>query len=295
MMVKKITLFMVILTIVACSTKNKDEFDPTNPGGKDSTGKSVPLETGAIPTKSNHHVKFTKNIDPRTYGGEKSTDQLLIDDMNAHIKDNLSYGPIDALGIWTGTFGKNYINVSLTKIEGNRVEGFSVCAGNFRKINGYYETDNDIAYHFQMNEPGTDPYDGVFDFTINLQDMELNGNWKPFKEKGNSPKEYTLSKRKFVYDPHVGEFPDASLRLLDYSDVENLNEDELAKYRNEIYARHGYSFKNKKWRYYFEKMEWYIPMGLDIRDKLSEIEVQNLELIYEYESYYEEEYDYYGR
>ena len=73
------------------------------------------------------------------------------------------------------------------------------------------------------------------------------------------------------------------------------NEDELAKYRNEIYARHGYSFKNKKWRYYFEKMDWYIPMGLDIRDKLSDIEVQNIELIYEYESYYEEEYDYYGR
>ena len=136
MMAKKITLFMVILTIVACTNKDKDEFDPTNPGGKDSTGKSVPLETGAIPTKSNHHVKFTKNIDPRTYGGEKSTDQLLIDDMNAHIKDNLSYGPIDALGIWTGSFGKNYINVSLTKIEGNRVEGFSVCAGNFRKIKG---------------------------------------------------------------------------------------------------------------------------------------------------------------
>jgi len=36
-------------------------------------------------------------------------------------------------------------------------------------------------------------------------------------------------------------------------------------------------------------------MGLDIRDKLSDIEVQNIELIYEYESYYEEEYDGYGR
>ena len=50
-----------------------------------------------------------------------------------------------------------------------------------------------------------------------------------------------------------------------------------------------------KWRYYFEQKDWYMPMGLDIRDKLTDIEVQNIELIYEYESYYEEEYDYYGR
>lgn len=159
----------------------------------------------------------------------------------------------------------------------------------------FYESKDDIVYHFQMNEPGTDPYDGVFDFSISMEEMEMKGSWKPFKEKGNSSKEYLLTKKKFVYDPHVGEFPDASLRVLDYSDVENLNEDELAKYRNEIYARHGYSFKNKKWRYYFEKKDWYIPMGLDIRDKLSDIEVQNIELIYEYESYYDEEYDSYGR
>ena len=103
--------------------------------------------------------------------------------MYAHIKDNPAYGPIDVLGIWVGPFGKNAINVSLTKIEGNVVEGYSVCAGNFRKIKGFYETKNDIVYHFQMNESGTDPYDGVFDFSINLQDMKLTGNWKPFKEK----------------------------------------------------------------------------------------------------------------
>ena len=294
-MANKITLFMIVCIMTACSSNKKDEFDPTNPGGKDSTGKSVPAETGAIPAANKHHAKLTKNIDPRTYGGEKSADQLIMDDMYAHIKDNPAYGPIDVLGIWVGPFGKNAINVSLTKIEGNVVEGYSVCAGNFRKIKGFYETKNDIVYHFQMNESGTDPYDGVFDFSINLQDMKLTGNWKPFKEKGNTAKEYTLIKKKFVYDPHVGEFPDASLRLLDYTDVENLDEEQLAKYRNEIYARHGYSFKNKKWRYYFEKKDWYMPMGLDIRDKLTDIEVQNIELIYEYESYYEEEYDYYGR
>jgi len=291
-MIKKLLLYLTLILLVSCSNDNNKKEDVLKE--KEKKGDYV---TEAIPDPSadKHHAKFTKNTDPRTYGGEKSVDQLLMDDMNAHIKDNLSYGPIDILGIWVGPFGKNVINVSLTKIEGKRVEGYSVCAGNFRKINGFYESNDDHVYHFQMNESGTDPHDGVFDFSINMAEMELIGEWKPFKEKGNSAKEYTLIKRKFVYDPHVGEFPDASLRLLENEDVENLNEDKLAKYRNEIYARHGYSFKNKKWRYYFEKRDWYIPMGLDIRDKLSDIEVQNIELIYEYESYYEEEYDYYGR
>ena len=42
-------------------------------------------------------------------------------------------------------------------------------------------------------------------------------------------------------------------------------------------------------------MDWYVPMGVDIREKLTDVEVQNIELIYEYESYYDEEYDDYGR
>ena len=197
-MLKKIFMYMVLCTIIACSSKEKDNFDPTSPGGNDSTGKYIPTETSSMPMPSKSHAKLTKNTDPRTYGGQKSSDQLLIDDMYSHITDNSSYGPIDALGIWVGPFGKNAINVSLTKIEGNRVEGYSVCAGNFRRISGYYETENDIVFHFQMNEPGTDPYDGVFDFSVNLQEMELIGNWKPFKEKGNTPKNYLLTNKTFI-------------------------------------------------------------------------------------------------
>ena len=280
MVVKKLFLFMVICTMVACSSKNKGDDEDIFKGEGDKYVK----------------FKLTKETDPRTYGGEKSADQILIDNINSNFKgDNEGYGPIDVVGIWAGQFGNNFINISLTKIEGNRVDGYSVCAGNFRKISGYYETEDNLVYNFQMNESGTHKNDGVFDFSISMEEMEMKGSWKPFKEKGNSPKEYLLTKRKFVYDPHVGEFPDASLRVLDYNDVENMDEDKLTKIRNEIYARHGYSFKNKKWRQHFEQKDWYIPMGLDIRDKLTDIEVQNIELIYEYESYYNEEYDSYGR
>ena len=65
--------------------------------------------------------------------------------------------------------------------------------------------------------------------------------------------------------------------------------------RNEIYARHGYSFKDKAMRQVFDTVSWYMPMGIDIRDDLTDIEVQNIDLIYLYESYQEENYDDYGR
>ena len=74
-----------------------------------------------------------------------------------------------------------------------------------------------------------------------------------------------------------------------------LDEWTLGYIRNEIYARHGYSFKNKGWRYEFEGLDWYVPVGIDIRDKLTDVEVANIGLIYEYESYYDDYYDEYGR
>ncbi|MBK8290124.1 MAG: YARHG domain-containing protein [Flammeovirgaceae bacterium] len=85
---------------------------------------------------------------------------------------------------------------------------------------------------------------------------------------------------------------------IDYSqkdDVENLLPAELEFMRNEIYARHGYSFKDREDRMQFDSIDWYIPMGIDIRDKLTDIEVQNIDLVYTYEEYYNESYDDYGR
>ena len=65
--------------------------------------------------------------------------------------------------------------------------------------------------------------------------------------------------------------------------------------RSEIYARHGYSFKEKDMRYLFESKDWYMPMSNDVREKLSKSEIANIDLIYEYETYVEEYYDDYGR
>jgi hypothetical protein len=56
--------------------------------------------------------------------------------------------------------------------------------------------------------------------------------------------------------------------------------------RNEIFARHGYSFKKAEYRDIFEKYDWYVPVSTNVEGELNQIERANVTKIKEYESYY---------
>ncbi len=268
---KKIFVGLLALSLIACSeTEQKQEES-----NQTEEQKEVMEEKKSL-------------IDPRSYGGEKSEGQI-------EMEQGLAKGNFEdaETGYWVGMFEENMINLMIYEVENGDAKGFSVCAGNYRPITGTFQLLGDGLVEFDMAEPGDDQWDGKFVFRIDTQKEELTGNWTQFSD--GKVKEYTLHKRSYTYDPTLGKYPEASQRKLDYTDVENLSEDELAEMRNEIYARHGYSFKNKDWRRHFEATEWYIPVGIDVRDRLTDTEVENIELIYEYESYYEEYYDDYGR
>lgn len=229
--------------------------------------------------------------DARTIGPAKSAEQLLIEE--AIEKMNANTGDL-AVGYWVGMFGKNKINIAIAEIKDGKALGYTVCAGNYRPITGTVTGDN-TTYKAIMNEPGTDQYDGHFEFTIDTRTGTLTGSWSPFKKGVVGSKDYSLTKMAYTYTPETGKYPEASTRLLTEEDVANLLPEELEYMRNEIYARHGYSFKDLADRRMFDVVEWYIPMGIDIRDNLTDIEVQNIDLIYRYEEYYNESYDDYGR
>jgi hypothetical protein len=231
-------------------------------------------------------------IDARTIGPEKSTEQMQIEDAIDKLEKNKA-NPL--VGYWVGAFGKNKINIAIAAVEKENAVGYTVCAGNFRPITGNVKSSNDSIYMFDMNEPGTDQYDGHFEFVIHTNGQRMEGSWAPFKKGAASAKKYTLVKTNYTYSTEHGAYPDASSRVLDEEDVNNLTKEELEVMRNEIYARHGYSFKDKAMRAYFDTTAWYVPMGIDIRQNLTDIEVQNIDLIYTYESYQEENYDDYGR
>lgn len=228
--------------------------------------------------------------DPRKIGPIKSVSQYKIEENIFLINENDN--PL--YGYWVGKFGKNKINIALAHVNGDSIYGHSVCAGNFRSIKGTITMNNDDVYTIKMKEPGDDKYDGEFQFKVDVNKNELAGIWKPYKNTV-SEKSYSLKKRDFAYNKTVGDHPEASSEWLKPMDVENLLPEEIEIIRNEIYARHGYSFTNLKIRRIFDAKDWYIPMSVDIRDQLTEVEAHNIDMLYNYEKYYDDYYNDFGR
>ena len=217
----------------------------------------------------------------------------------------------------------NKITISIDSLVDDQVYGHSVVAGNNRPFVGTVE---EGIGEFKVNakEPGDDRYDGVFSFIVRSYGEVLAGDWKAYNDKlPVSEREYRLDKRDFAYDPslkltHVGwaelynrhaEYTDEGEFLtndvlkynpseeeLTAANVENMYQGDLEIMRNSIYARHGYSFKNRKVRFIFDSyVDWYMPVATDIRGKLTALEQKNINLIKRYEEHAEKYYDTFGR
>lgn len=87
----------------------------------------------------------------------------------------------------------------------------------------------------------------------------------------------------------------SSTQLLKEADLKNLKKLELEILRNTIFARHGYTFKKKSFRQFFDPVEWYVPISDDVSSQLTVIEKQNIKLLSTFEKYAEENYDSFGR
>jgi hypothetical protein len=81
-----------------------------------------------------------------------------------------------------------------------------------------------------------------------------------------------------------GNYPEASARSLNESELAAKSCFELKIMRNEIYARHGYIFKTADMRAYFSRQNWYRPLAADVSGQLSGAERRNVQLIQQYES-----------
>lgn len=226
----------------------------------------------------------------------------------------------------------NRINISIDSIINTTLYGHSVVAGNSRPFVGVVDL---VTLQAGGKEPGDDRYDGafVFKFTGTNKDV-LSGTWiSNDKSLAVTERKYELKKRIFQYDPNLNlpeydeneyaiePLSNSQSELYDYAeeleavdlvkisalnssnqvlkntDVENLSKGELEILRNMIYARHGYSFKNRKMRYFFDSgiIDWYIPVSTDIRKELTDIEKGNIALIKRYEEHADRYYDSFGR
>ena len=217
----------------------------------------------------------------------------------------------------------NVITVSLDAITGDQIKGHSVVAGNDRPFYGTIQEGEEGSYNIQVEEPGDDRYDGKFTFSVYPKKELVIGFWiANDKNLAVTKRSYNLKKKDFKYDPNLelsdiyyidlyGTYNDAtgesefvteqaaaknpSVEKLTKKDVENMNRGDLEVMRNGIYARHGYSFKNRKMRYVFNFVDWYMPVSTDIRDQLTQLEKENIDLIKRYEQHAERYYDVFGR
>ena len=77
--------------------------------------------------------------------------------------------------------------------------------------------------------------------------------------------------------------------------MENLRPEDLRIMRNEIYARHGYTFRLREMRDHFEGQDWYMPVSFNVSTQLTAVEQKNEALIKRYENYGADHYDAFGR
>jgi uncharacterized protein YdcH (DUF465 family) len=196
----------------------------------------------------------------------------------------------------------NKISIKIEKLDNGNFTGKSVCSGFERALTGTFTRNKNII-KIICKEPGDEKYDGEFNLTLDIDSSTLIGSWKPFNDSVTEPKTLSLSRKDFKYIPSADEWnvddeilhKNVSTDILKTKDVDNLSKQRLRLLRNLIYARHGYSFKNKDVRNVFEPYEWYLPVAADVRDLLSPIEKQNEALMKRYEDYAKSYYDEFGR
>jgi hypothetical protein len=220
----------------------------------------------------------------------------------------------------------NKISIQIQQLANGLVKGKSIVAGNERPFEGQYTQQGNVLT-MQAKEPGNDPYDGQFEATFDTAAHTMKGKWMAFDKKLAAPtREYNLKLTHFSYKPELalpenvagaeiydkklqqqdnGQYEAITADALKYnpsttalkkSDIENLFKGDLEIIRNSIYARHGYSFKNRRMRYIFDQLvEWYIPVSTDVREQLTALEKENIELLKRYEQHADKYYDEFSR
>lgn len=233
-----------------------------------------------------------------------------------------------------GSYSENKLTLVIKSIDKDKVIGRSMVVGNDRPLQGTL-TDSGNKISFVLDEPGDQKYDGRFEFELHNDTLigtwksynqEINVTKRSFKllkkvfaynpnlmlDKDGDYTDRQSSKVKTVTDTIDGKaetFEDeyyrsassavftinSSTQELKESDLKNLRKLDLQILRNTIFARHGYSFKKKTYRQFFDYVDWYIPVSNNVEGALTALEKKNIKLLERFEKYAEDNYDSFGR
>lgn len=223
----------------------------------------------------------------------------------------------------------NKISIVIKKITTDLVVGQSVVAGNSRPLTGAISCSDNS---FVLKEPGDNKYDGTF--TFHIKGDTLSGKWVSNNKKvAVTERSFKLVKKQFAYYPQLmlpeeRDYIDyshtkseeiveedgtvsrenfyrqasesvrtinASTEVLTEDQLKNLKKLDLEIIRNTVFARHGYTFKKKSVRQFFDPVDWYVPVSEDVSADLTKLEKDNIVLLKRFEKYAEDNYDSFGR
>lgn len=187
---------------------------------------------------------------------------------------------------WSGGFDQQKIAVFIESIQQGRVRGYSVLGKTRQNFDGNLTSIGQNKYRIVATETGQPATAGIFTLQLDLnQPKRIEGSWQ--SSKGTvKPKFFALTPTQCRYAAGAGDYPQASSRLLKDADLQ-VSKPALSYMRNEIYARHQYSFANKTIASQFADISWYSPCFVNVANKLSRIEQENIRRIKLMEPYAE--------
>lgn len=178
---------------------------------------------------------------------------------------------------WTGKYDEQKIGVFIQSIDRNQVKGYSILGKNKQNFTGKVQATSQ-GYKITAQESGAKASSGTFTFTLNSkQPNVLESSWESATAKVK-PKYFDLKPQQCRYQRDVGDYAAGSQRLLKDDDLQ-MPAEELDWMRNEIYARHGYSFANKDIARGFADYDWYMPCSTNVENQLTQIEKTNIQRI----------------
>ncbi len=183
---------------------------------------------------------------------------------------------------WTGQFGEQKIGIFIQQISATHIQGYSIIGHHQRPFQGRVYAEDGI-YRVTADEPMTNSSDGKFTFVLDPKfPSRITGEWMSQDPKIEA-KQFGLIKRSCEAGRQTGDYAGSQRTLA--GDELQTSPWELSIMRNEIYARHGYSFANKEMAAYFSEKDWYIPCYINVEKKLTTLEKQNIKRLEKAEKY----------
>ncbi|SEQ73264.1 zinc-ribbon domain-containing protein [Lachnospiraceae bacterium NE2001] len=236
-------------------------------------------------------------------GIEKYTNvDLIYDDIPFTVKDLKEVGQTDVFQYVSVTFsgrdGKG--KATITTTSGSPVEGWTFVADKMEDLsNGdtilVSANDDGTLVDSYVADTGTSPVSITREYTVSglTEDVAINESSDPSEDLLTTEATTEATTAASTTTSSGGSsggyagmiIPDSDTRTLTDADVRRMTQDQIQTAINEIYARHGYKFKDQNIFNYFSQFDWYHPITTDQADakrQFNSTENYNVELLQKY-------------